>query len=49
MELLCFLDIDKKKKYKKFLIENINKLNKYNEFVRYLKKYWFKRPNEEYN
>ena len=44
MELLCFLDIDKK-----FLIENINKLNKYNEFVRYLKKYWFKRPNEEYN
>lgn len=36
-------------RYKKFLIENIDKLSKYKELVRYLKNFWFKRPNEEYN
>ena len=49
VELLCLIDIDKMERYKKFLLENIDKLNKYKEFVSYLKNFWFKRPNEEYN
>ena len=49
VELLCLIDIDKMERYKKFIIEKIDKLNKYNEFVSYLKNFWYKRPNEEYN
>jgi hypothetical protein len=49
VKLLCLIDIDKMEKYKIFLIENIDKLSKYMDFVRYLKNYWFKRPNEEHN
>lgn len=49
VELLYLIDIDKMERYKKFLLENIDKLNKYKEFVSYIKNFWFKRPNEEYN
>ena len=49
IELICFIDIDRINDYKKFLLNYLSKYNKYNKFINYLKNYWFKKSDEEYN
>ena len=49
IELICLIDSDNIKKYKDFLLENLNKKEKYKSLSRYLKNYWFKKPNNIYN
>ena len=49
VQLICFLNIERIDDYKLFLVNELVKLKKYNKFIKYLKTYWFKKNNEEYN
>ena len=43
IELICFIDLTNIEKYKKFLIDEINNFGKYDELIKYLKTFWFKK------
>ena len=49
IKIICFININNIKKKKQFIIENLEKYKKYNEFIKYLNSYWFNKPDEEYN
>ena len=49
IELICFIDEEKVEGFKKFIIENLKRLNHYQDFINYLNTFWFKRKNTDYN
>ena len=49
IELICFIDEEKVEGFKKFIIENLKRLNHYQDFINYLNSSWFKRKNTDYN
>ena len=49
IEILCFLETDKIKDFKKIILENLSKEDKYKSFINYLKDYIFKMNPAQYN
>ena len=49
IELISFIDLANIEKYKKFLLEEINKFGKYEELIKYLKRFWFSKNSKYYN
>ena len=49
IKLICFVDINKLDEYKIFLIKKLEEYHTYGKFINYLKYYWFKKDNNEYN
>ena len=49
IEIICFINSENIKKYKQFIIDNLYKYKNYNKFILYLKKFWFIKPDNEYN
>ena len=49
IEILCFLEIDKIKDFKKTILEKLSKEDKYKSFINYLKDYIFKMNPLQYN
>ena len=41
IKIICFININNIKKKKQFIIENLEKYKKYNEFIKYLNSYLF--------